>query len=567
MLNSSRSQRATALRCVSGPLLSLFLITAPAAVLAHGGHGEDFEGGTEATQAAGAIKVDAETAKRLGIKVEPVTRQRLAVGIKTTGQIETLPNQTVEVTAPITGTVVELLAKPGDQVSKGQRVAVLSSSELAQLRVEAVQKRADAEPGLQQAIADLRLAQQNYERQKTIVASDIKQAQSQAAFYQERYTRYKYLASTGAVEHLLANEQATQLAQAKATLAKAESQLPLLEAQAQLKRAAAAVEVAQSRVRLSSAGYQARLQQLENRANAKGLVTVVAPISGTVADREITLGESVTLEAGSKPLMTISNNSRVFATANIYEKDLNQVHIGQPVRVQVASLPTRTFEGRTALIGNVVQGDTRVVPVKAELDNSSGLLKPGMFAELEVLTDRNPTAVLAIPTAAVVDANGKKIVYVQNGTAFESAEVTLGQTSGDVVEVKSGLFEGDRIVTQRAPQLYAQSLRGGSKPKEANPHGGGAEPKANKDENKRYATPAAAQLPWWIALPVGGALAAGAFWAGRRTKPQRVLLEYVVPAQAEGYPDSPGKQIESRNDNNNQLIRSIEPHNETHRPH
>lgn len=567
MHNSSHSQPLAALRSVSGTLLSLVIITTPAVVLAHGGGGgEDFEGGTAATQATGAIKVDAETAKRLGIKVEPVTRQRLAVGIKTTGQIETLPNQTVEVTAPITGTVVELLAKPGDQVSKGQRVAVLSSSELAQLRVEAVQKRADAEPGLQQAIADLQLAQQNYERQKTIVASDIKQAQSQVAFYQERYTRYKYLASTGAVEHLLANEQATQLAQAKATLAKAESQLPLLEAQAQLKRAAAAVEVAQSRVRLSSAGYQARLQQLENRANAKGLVTVVAPISGTVADREITLGESVTLEAGSKPLMTISNNSRVFATANIYEKDLNQVHIGQPVRVQVASLPNHTFEGRTALIGNVVQGDTRVVPVKAELDNSSGLLKPGMFAELEVLTDRNPTAILAIPTAAVVDANGKKIVYVQNGTAFESAEVTLGQTSGDVVEVKSGLFEGDRIVTQRAPQLYAQSLRGGSKP-EADSHGVGAEPKANKDEKPSYATPAAAQLPWWLILPVGGALAAGAFWAGRRTKPQRVLLEYVVPAQAEGYPDSPGKQIESHNDNNNQLIRRIEPHNETHRPH
>jgi cobalt-zinc-cadmium efflux system membrane fusion protein len=54
------------------------------------------------------------------------------------------------------------------------------------------------------------------------------------------------------------------------------------------------------------------------------------------------------------------------------------------------------------------------------------------------------------------------LVYIQNGNAFQPVEVKLGQTSGDLVEVKSGLFEGDKIVTQRAPQLYAQSLRGGS---------------------------------------------------------------------------------------------------------
>jgi cobalt-zinc-cadmium efflux system membrane fusion protein len=566
---SHLSKSPATLRCVSGALVSLVLLATPAAVLAHGGGGgEDFGGGTQANQTSAPIKVDAETAKRLGIKVEPVTRQRLAVGIKTNGQIETLPNQQVEVTAPITGTVVELLAKPGDKVSKGQPVAVLSSPDVAQLRVDAVQKRADALPGLLQAQADLRLAEQNYERQQTLVAADIRQAQSQVAFYQERLKRYTYLASTGAVERLLANEQATQLAQAKASLAKAESRLPVLEAQAQLKRAQAAVEAAKSRVSLSSAGYQARLQQLGNKANSKGLITVVAPISGIVGDREISLGESVTLEAGSKPLMTILNDSRVYASANIYEKDLDQVQNGQQVRVSVASLPNRTFTGRIAVIGAVVQGDTRVIPVKAELDNSSRLLKPGMFAQMEVLTARSPAAVLAIPTTAVVDANGKKIVYVQNGDAYQPAEVTLGQTSGDLVEVKSGLFDGDRIVTQRGPQLYAQSLRGGSKP-EADSDGGKDEPTVNKDAKPSVSTPAA-QIPWWLTLPVGGAIAAGAFWAGRRTKPRKVLLrdtEYEAPAQAEGYSNSPGGGIEEYNDNHHRPDRRIESHSETKRPH
>ncbi|PMB50861.1 efflux transporter periplasmic adaptor subunit, partial [Fischerella thermalis CCMEE 5205] len=197
--------------------------------------------------------------------------------------------------------------------------------------------------------------------------------------------------------------------------------------------------------------------QLGNSANAKGLVTVTAPISGKVADREVTIGQTFN-DAGGK-LMTIVNDSRLFATANIYEKDLGKVRNGQRISLKVASMPERNFSGRISRIGTVVEGETRVVPVQAEINNTGGQLKPGMFAELEVLTDQT-SAAMAIPSSAVVDANGKKVVYVQNGNAFQAAEVSLGQTSGDMVEVKSGLFEGDMIVTQRAPQLYAQSLRG-----------------------------------------------------------------------------------------------------------
>jgi membrane fusion protein, heavy metal efflux system len=86
------------------------------------------------------------------------------VGIKTTGQIETLPSQKVEVTTPITGAkVVELLVEPGATVKKGQPVAVVTSPDLVTLRVESQEKRADAIASLQQAQADLRLAQQNYQ--------------------------------------------------------------------------------------------------------------------------------------------------------------------------------------------------------------------------------------------------------------------------------------------------------------------------------------------------------------------------------------------------------------------
>ncbi|WP_373530840.1 efflux RND transporter periplasmic adaptor subunit, partial [Nostoc sp.] len=482
--------------------------------------------------------VDADTAKRLGIKVEPVQRQRLAIGIKTTGQIETLPNQKVEVTTPIEGAkVVELLVEPGASVKLGQPVAIVTSPGLVTLRVESQDKLAQGQADLQQAEADLRLAQQNYERYQQIATSEIAQAQSQVDFAQEKYNKDKQLATEGALPQRNALESQTQLAQAKAELTKANSRRDVIAAENQLKRAQASVQLAKSNINRSNTSYQTRLAQLGNLPNAKGLVTVTAPISGKVADREVTIGQTFN-DAGGK-LMTIVNDSRLFATANIYEKDLNKVRNGQRVTLKVASMPERTFSGRISRIGTLVEGETRVVPVQAEIENSSGQLKPGMFAELEVLTDQTSSAISAIPNSAVVDANGKKVVYVQNGNAYQTIEVTLGQTSGDMVEVKSGLFEGDMIVTQRAPQLYAQSLRGGTKTTE----GETKEAPAQATEVKTPSLP----VPLWLLGAGGGAaIAAVGFMVGRRSKPQ------LIPVGAELAYDVPEDSINgSTNSDNN----------------
>ena len=120
-------------------------------------------------------------------------------------------------------------------------------------------------------------------------------------------------------------------------------------------------------------------------------MTVTAPISGRIADREATLGQSFE-DAGGK-LMTIVNDRRLFAIANIYEKDLDKINPGQQVSVKIASQQNSTFTGRITTIGSIVEGETRVVPVKAEVDNSRRVLKPGMFAEIEVLTDQTAKAV------------------------------------------------------------------------------------------------------------------------------------------------------------------------------
>ncbi len=487
---------------LSVTLLILLLISTPIQVFAHGGHGNEFQGESQSAQSADAIQVDAETAKQLGLKVEPVSRQRLAFGIKTTGQIESLPNQQVEVTTPVRGTVTRLLMQPGDQVSAGQAVAMMTSPELAELRTTALDRKSEAIASIQQAQADLRLAQENLTQQQKIAASEVAQARTQLSFAQERFDKDRELATNGAIPRRTFLESETKLADAKAALTKADSRLEVSEAAAQLRRAESAVQVARSRVQLSAETYQTRLRQLGSSANQDGTITITAPISGTVSDRETTPGESG--EDAGKKVMTIINGSSVQVSANIYEKDLDRIQSGQRVQMKVASLPDRTFTGRISVIGSVVEGETRVVPVKAQLDNPNGALKPGMFAELEVLTDRTPVALLAIPKSALVTTNDNKtIVFVQNGNAFQPTEVSIGRESGVLIEVKNGLFDGDRIVTQRANQLYAQSLRGGSKP--AHDHG------------ETIAVPASnpqASMLWWIGIPVGGAMIAGTFAAG-----------------------------------------------------
>ena len=505
---------------VSSTTLSLFLLNTPTAVLAGAGHdhgGSAFQGENKLT---GQVEVDPQIAKRLGIKVEPVTLKFLDIGIKTTGKIETLPSQKVEVTTPISGVkVIELLFEPGQRVKKGQPVAVLTSPELVNLRVESQEKLVEAEADLQQALADLRLAQQNYERFQNIAEAQIVQAESQVTFALEKYNKDKTLAEEGALPRRDFLESETQLAQAKAELVNANSRRDVIMAENQLQRAKADVKVAKERIKLSNANYQTRLTQLETIANEKGLVVVTAPISGQVTERQVTIGQS--FEDAGGQLMTIVNDNQVFATANIYEKDLNQVEKGQFVKVKAASLPNQIFTGVISRIGSVVQGETRTVSVQAEIPNSSDKLKPGMFAELEVVTDKTSVKVLTIPRSSVVDINGKEIVYVKNGNSFQAIEPEFGQTSGNLIEVTSGLFLGDEIVTQRGLQLYAQSLKGGNN-NTHDEHDHSEEEYSHSDENETSSNEL--PLPLWLIISLAGIIVAsgsfamGSLWSTSRQK-------------------------------------------------
>jgi membrane fusion protein, heavy metal efflux system len=507
---------------IAGTCLTLMLLAFASEGLAHKGHGDEFHQ-NQSIQPADTIAVDEATAQRIGLKVESVTRRSLAFGVKATGQIEASPGRRVEVTNPVGGTVVKLLVEPGDTVAAGQPLAVITSGELAELRVTALENSAERQGDVQQAQANLRLAQQNYDRQQQIALTAIDQARTELRVAQEQYDRDKELTEQGAIPRREFLESEAHLAVARKELTEAESRLAVLEARTEVERAQTAVQVAQSRAQLSTGTYRTRLQQLGAAANPDGTITIKAPIAGTIADRNVTLGQSA--EDAGATLMTIVDDRTVLATANVYEKDLSQVSQGQRVRVTVTGLSKQVFEGQITTIGSVVEGENRIVPVKAELDNVRGKLKPGMFAELEVLS-RTTAPVLVIPPSAIVEANNQQLVFVQNGTAFQAVEVTLGRQAGNWVEVKSGLFDGDRIVTQRANQLYAQSLRSGTATEVA------AATEAT-ETNTHHGT-----IPWWVVIPGGsllaiGTFAAGAFWSNQRHQKSSAPVPDEVGYEAE----------------------------------
>ena len=188
-------------------------------------------------------------------------------------------------------------------------------------------------------------------------------------------------------------------------------------------------------------------------AKGKGaLLPVLAPQGGTVIEKHVDPGE--TLAAG-KEVLTIADLSSVWVWLSLYERDLARLLVESkkgPLRVQVTTLafPGRTFEGAVDLIGATVDESDRTVKVRATLKNEEGLLRPGMFCAANAVFETREQ-VLAVPKEALMSDEGKSFVFrtVRDGFALRT-DVEVGRTFADCVEVKSGLAEGDRIVTEGA---------------------------------------------------------------------------------------------------------------------
>ncbi len=169
---------------------------------------------------------------------------------------------------------------------------------------------------------------------------------------------------------------------------------------------------------------------------------VVAPISGVIAERSIKPGNFVQLNS---PIFRIVDTSRIEATLNVPERELATIKPGLPVQLMVDALPGKPFQGTVDRVAPVVDSGSGTFRVICAFD-SAQLLQPGMFGRIRIDYDQRANA-MVIPRNALLDDENDPAVYVVRGNKAARVAVKLGYFDGEWVEVRSGLKQGDRVVT------------------------------------------------------------------------------------------------------------------------
>jgi len=201
-----------------------------------------------------------------------------------------------------------------------------------------------------------------------------------------------------------------------------------------------------------------RIARVQSRlvGNPPPSVDVTAPMSGVVDTVNVSIGQSV---EPTTVLYRISDRSQVNLIARVYEEDLGKVQVGQVANVRTLSYPTRVFPGQIILIGPSLDPQSRTVEVWIRLANTDGVLKPNLFARASIVL-KHDAAALAVPTAAIIEANGEKFVFVRQKGAYARVEVTTGKNDDLYTEITDGLVPGDEVVTQGNRQVYTMWLTG-----------------------------------------------------------------------------------------------------------
>ncbi len=304
-----------------------------------------------------------------------------------------------KISSPLQGRVLEVRVKLGDRVKAGDVLLLIDSPDITAAYSEFVKEASD----LQYATRAYELAKDLYEN-KALPLKDLKQAENDLIKARAGFRRAK--------ERLLSLK-----------VPAAELEKPLAE------------------------------QTISSRFELK------SPLSGTVVERTVTPGQSV----GGDPtqvLFTVADLDTLQVVADVYERDLDLVKVGQVATVTVEAYPGIGFPAALASIGDVVDPITRTIKVRGWASNEQHKLKPEMFARLHIqIGDAKPF--LAIPKEAVLEEDGKEFIYVvEAGGRFVKRQVKVATASVDQVRVLEGLTPGERIVTKGAILIKSEEAKG-----------------------------------------------------------------------------------------------------------
>ncbi len=339
-------------------------------------------------------------AQLAALKVAAVTTMRFRTELVTEGRIAINSDRSTPVFSPYTGRVVRIFANVGDKVRQGEPLLAVEAAEFVQAQNDLI---------------------------SAVAALDTARSQLHQAEINENRKHALYEARGGSLQ---------DWQQSLAELTAARNSVR-----------ATGIAVAQVRNRLHIMGKTAReISAIENARQIDPTVRLVAPIGGTVTDRQVGLGQYIQANAAN-PVYSIGDLSTVWLVADVREADAPLMRPGEPVEVHVLALPDRVFKAKLAYVAPSVDPATRRLAVRAEVENPGGELKPEMFATFSILTG-DESERPAVPMEAVVyEGDTARVWVAQADGSITSRGIRTGRTNGGMVEVVHGLSAGERIVT------------------------------------------------------------------------------------------------------------------------
>ncbi|MGH9906342.1 MAG: efflux RND transporter periplasmic adaptor subunit [Pyrinomonadaceae bacterium] len=379
-----------------------------------------------------SVKSDAEPASSpLAVDVTTavaITRE-LPRFFEATGSLA--GDQQTDVAPSIAGKVVAVGVDLGSYVKRGQMIVRLDEVD-SKLRVEQAQAQ------LEQTKAALRQAEEKVGLRSGQVFDpnrlpEVANARVALELAEKNLRRSEKLIESGDVSRSFYDQQKAQRDQLREQY---ESALSL----ARQNHAA----VMTARANVANAEIQVGLAR-----RSLSYALVYSPIDGFVAERSADLGEYV---SPTTKVATIVRVNPMRIRIDIPEQAIPTVNVGQAVSVTTSAWPDKNFSGRIARISPNVSPSSRTLSVEAEIENSSGVLKPGQFASVRILQPRSAPAVL-IPSRAVQTESGVSRVFVIKDGQAQQRVVQLGQVESDLIEIKSGVAEGESVATSNLDQL------------------------------------------------------------------------------------------------------------------
>jgi len=309
--------------------------------------------------------------------------------------------------ADVPGKVVRIMFKEGDAVKKGAPLIALDNRDMLD-QLEAAKAQLSA------------------------VSASLPKAEANVEISRRNYNNARALLEAGAVSP-------NDVSDAEAALRVAEADLNALKAN---------IAAAQSGVN--------RLQHnLDN-------MVIKAPIDGIVEDKNVTVGAYVT---PGVPLAMVKNTAVIQAVIKIAQEDVGKVRLGQKAEISVSG-DSRIYEGTVSFISTAASTASRNFTVKVEVPNPDNKLKPGLYAKVSILGS-GEASVLVIPLQAAMSEAGNYYVLINDNGVARRQTVTLGETYGDLIEVKSGLKVGDGVICTNINSLRDGDLIEAAEPPEA----------------------------------------------------------------------------------------------------